>query len=144
MRVLTESQTRVKQPGTAGGPAPDEFSVRVATSITRSQSYLLSEQKPEGYWVGELVVDSTLCSDYIAFMHWAGEVDVELERKCIGHILESQLPDGGWNIYPEGPAEVNATVKAYFSLKLAGFSPDGDLLRILVRHLRCTPESSGG
>ena len=29
-------------------------------------------------------------------------------------------PAGGWNIYPGGPAEVNATVKAYLALKLAG------------------------
>jgi squalene-hopene/tetraprenyl-beta-curcumene cyclase len=92
------------------------------SAIAKAQEHLLNLQSPEGYWVGELVVDSTLCSDYIAFMHWAGEVDAELERKCIDHILESQLPNGGWNIYPEGPAEVNATVKAYFSLKLAGFS----------------------
>src|SRR5262245_5244708 len=94
------------------------------SATAKAQEHLLGLQSPEGYWVGELVVDSTLCSDYIAFMHWAGEVDAELERKCIDHILESQLPNGGWNIYPEGPAEVNATVKAYFSLKLAGFSAD--------------------
>jgi squalene-hopene/tetraprenyl-beta-curcumene cyclase len=31
-----------------------------------------------------------------------------------------QLPDGGWNIYFGGPAEVNATIKAYLALKLAG------------------------
>ena len=31
-----------------------------------------------------------------------------------------QLPDGGWNIYTGGPAEVNATIKAYLALKLAG------------------------
>ena len=31
-----------------------------------------------------------------------------------------QLPDGGWNIYYGGPAEVNATIKGYLALKLAG------------------------
>src|SRR3989442_10936650 len=29
------------------------------TAIRRSQNYLLKEQKPEGYWIGELMVDST-------------------------------------------------------------------------------------
>src|SRR5438552_18892704 len=33
-----------------------------------------------------------------------------------------QLPDGGWNIYTNGPSEVNATIKAYLALKLAGVS----------------------
>src|SRR5258706_12396296 len=31
-----------------------------------------------------------------------------------------QLADGGWNIYYGGPSEVNATIKAYLALKLAG------------------------
>ena len=39
-------------------------------ALRRSQDYLLSVQKPEGYWVGELMVDSTLLSDMVAFHHW--------------------------------------------------------------------------
>ena len=122
MRVLTESQSRVKQPGTGGRPVLDEFSEKVATTITRSQSYLLSEQKPEGYWVGELMVDSTLVSDMLAFHHWNRKVDPVWQRKAVNHISSMQLSDGGWNIYYGGPAEVNATIKAYLALKLAGVS----------------------
>jgi squalene-hopene/tetraprenyl-beta-curcumene cyclase len=91
-----------------------------AAALKRSQDYLLSVQKPEGYWVGELMVDSTLVSDTIAYHHWNGKVDAEWERKAVNHILAMQLPDGGWNIYYGGPAEVNATIKAYLALKLAG------------------------
>ena len=90
------------------------------TALKRSQEYLLSVQKPEGYWVGELLVDSTLASDMICFHHWDGNVDPEWQRKAVNHILSMQLPDGGWNIYFGGPAEVNATCKAYLALKLAG------------------------
>jgi squalene-hopene/tetraprenyl-beta-curcumene cyclase len=89
-------------------------------AITRSQSFLLSEWKPEGYWVGELMVDSTLVSDTVAFYHWWAKVDVAWERKAVNHLFAKQLPEGGWNIHPNGPAEVNATVKAYLALKLAG------------------------
>jgi len=90
------------------------------TALRRSQNYLLSIQKPEGFWVGELIVDSTLVSDTVVFYHWWGKVDKTWERKAVNHIFSMQLPDGGWNIYPNGPAEVNATVKAYLALKLAG------------------------
>jgi squalene-hopene/tetraprenyl-beta-curcumene cyclase len=100
-------------PSHPGVPGFDE-------AITRSQSYLLSEQRPEGYWIGELLVDVTLVADMVAFYHWWGKVDREWERKAIHHIFSKQLPDGGWNIYPNGPAEVNATIKAYLALKLAG------------------------
>ncbi|MFM2082735.1 MAG: hypothetical protein RL380_1426, partial [Verrucomicrobiota bacterium] len=41
-------------------------------AIKQSQDFLLREQKPEGYWVGELMVDSTLVSDTIAYHHWNG------------------------------------------------------------------------
>ncbi len=44
--------------------------------------------------------------------------------RAVRSILDRQLPDGGFNIYPDGPAEVSATVKAYFALKLAGLACD--------------------
>src|SRR5438093_5391567 len=92
----------------------------VETAIQRSQKYLLSQQHPQGYWLGELMVDSTLVSDTIAYHHWNGKVDPEWQRKAVNHILSMQLPDGGWNNYYGGPPEVNATIKAYLALKLAG------------------------
>ena len=61
-----------------------------------------------------------MCSSCIGL----GEVDESLQQRCVRHILKRQLPDGGWNIYYGGPSEVNASVKAYFALKLAGHSAD--------------------
>jgi len=95
----------------------------LAHAISKAQENLLRLQHGDGYWVGELFVDSTLCSDYVLFMHWADEVDLVLQEKCVAHIRRRQLADGGWNIYEGGPSEVNATVKAYFALKLAGHAP---------------------
>ena len=89
-------------------------------AIERSQDYLLSQQKPEGYWIGELMVDATLVADMVAYHHWNGKVDPQWQRKAVNHIFSMQLPDGGWNIYYGGPAEVNATIKCYLALKLAG------------------------
>ena len=66
------------------------------------------------------MVDSTLVSDMMAYHHWNGKVDPEWQRKAVNHIFSMQLPDGGWNIYYGGPSEVNATIKAYLALKLAG------------------------
>jgi squalene-hopene/tetraprenyl-beta-curcumene cyclase len=100
-----------------------ELYTRVEPALRKAQQNLISLQSPDGYWQGELVVDATLCADYVTFMRWANDVDPVVERKCVDHILARQLADGGWNIYPEGPSEVNATVKAYFALKLAGISP---------------------
>jgi len=121
MLVLTQRNSWTTPLNHAGQvQTPDDFDDRVRTALKRSQDYLLSVQKPEGYWVGELMVDSTLVSDMVAYHHWDGSVDKEWERKAINHIFSLQLPDGGWNIYYGGPSEVNATIKAYLALKLAG------------------------
>jgi squalene-hopene/tetraprenyl-beta-curcumene cyclase len=104
-------------PRTISAPEPHK---ELEAALKRSQDYLLSIQHPEGYWVGELMVDSTLVSDTVAYHHWNGKVDPEWQRKAVNHLFSMQLPDGGWNIYYGGPSEVNATIKAYLALKLAG------------------------
>jgi squalene-hopene/tetraprenyl-beta-curcumene cyclase len=125
----------------SGQPVTSEetFSHRktLETALRRSQDYLLSIQRPEGFWVGELMVDSTLVSDTIAYHHWNGKVDPEWQRKAVNHILSMQLPDGGWNIYYGGPAEVNATIKAYLALKLAGV-PVTDKRMLKAREMACS------
>jgi squalene-hopene/tetraprenyl-beta-curcumene cyclase len=143
MRVLTASDSRTQAPPPAASArVPDKFSAGVHAAIQRSQDYLLSVQKPEGYWVGELIVDSTLVSDMVAYHHWDGSVDKDWERKAIKHIFSLQQPDGGWNIYHGGPSEVNATIKAYLALKLAGVSvTDPRMLRAreMAMHLGGVP-----
>jgi squalene-hopene/tetraprenyl-beta-curcumene cyclase len=101
----------------------------ISQAIPRAQENLLRQQRADGHWCGELLVDSTLCSDFVLFMHWLGDVDVNLQRRCSRHILRRQLPDGGWNVYYGGPSEINASVKAYFALKLAGYSVDSPFMR---------------
>jgi squalene-hopene/tetraprenyl-beta-curcumene cyclase len=94
---------------------------RLASAVFRAQSRLFGLQQREGFWVGELEANSTLCSDYVAFMHWSACVDPDRQAKCVDHLLSAQLADGGWSTYPGGPARLDLTVKAYFALKLAGF-----------------------
>jgi len=96
---------------------------RLSIAMRKAQTNLLRLQHADGYWCGELFVDATLCADYVAYMHWAGEVDPVLQEKCVAHLRRRQLADGGWNIYEGGPSELNACVKAYFALKLAGHAP---------------------
>lgn len=92
-------------------------------ALSRAQQYLLSKQnQSDGHWVGILEADTTLTSDYIMLMHFLGKVDREKQRKAANLLREHQLPDGGWNIYYGGPSEISASVKAYFALKLAGYS----------------------
>lgn len=110
----------------------------------RAASYLATLQQRDGHWCAELTADTTLESDFILFQLWLqppkdgqwNPANRALIDKAARSILERQLADGGFNIYVQGPSEVNASVKAYFALKLAGVSADDQhLVRLRNRIL---------
>ncbi|HZK80262.1 MAG TPA: prenyltransferase/squalene oxidase repeat-containing protein, partial [Humisphaera sp.] len=89
-------------------------------AFTRAQQALLDQQKPSGYWVGELQGDSILESEYLLLMFILGlENDPNLP-KIANFLRNLQNPDGGWSLFPGGPADLSGTVKGYFALKLMG------------------------
>lgn len=100
------------------------YEERLRDAIERGADHLLSLQADEGYWVGELQADTTLESDYILYLHILGRMDATRVGKLANYIRRKQLADGGWNVYEGGPSELNATVKAYVSLRLAGDHAD--------------------
>ena len=102
----------------------DDLRHRVREALGRSRDYLLSIQNDDGHWCGELEGDTILESEYILTMHYLGRLDEPKVRKAANYIRDKQLPDGGWAIFPDGPPDVSASVKAYFVLKLLGDSPD--------------------
>src|SRR5216110_2744925 len=114
--------------GTAPANLPQPASIsgkdQVGAAIEHAVSYLKSIRHPDGYWLGELEADTTLESDYIFYLHVLGRFDQKRIGKLAEYIRLRQLEDGGWNIYFGGPSEVNATLKAYLALKLAGDSPE--------------------
>src|SRR2546421_12689625 len=71
----------------------------ISDAIARAQQNLLRQQRPDGHWCGELLVASTLCSDFVLFMHWLGEIAVSLPERCTPPILQRHLPCGGWPLY---------------------------------------------
>ena len=111
-----------------------DFSPPFADSLDHaldcSQSWLLDQQKEDGHWVGELEGDTILESEYIllkAFLGREGEKDcVKAARYLIGKELPSGA--GGWSIYPGGPMDLSASVRAYFALKIVGVPIDEPVL----------------
>lgn len=101
--------------------------IRRAISLARWQ--LLERQHPEGYWQGELEGDSILQSETILILAFFGREGSPLVARLARRLLETQTSDGGWSLYPGGPIDISASVKAYFALKLAGYSPSDERLR---------------
>lgn len=106
----------------------DALAAAAGKAAGRASEALLSLRRPEGYWWAELTADTTLESDYILlelWLHppaggrWEPPTRARVDR-AVRSILERQLADGGFSIYPKGPSEISASVKAYFALKVAG------------------------
>ncbi len=99
---------------------------RLNAGLARTREYLLQEQHEEGFWVGELEGDTILESEYILLLAFLKREGSDVARMCANYMLEKQLFSGGWAIYPGGPLEMSASVKAYFALKLTGHDPDSE------------------
>jgi squalene-hopene/tetraprenyl-beta-curcumene cyclase len=108
---------------------------RLSDTIDRGLNHLLSLQASEGYWVGELEADTTLESDYIFYLNVINKAQPERIAKLANYVRRRQLEDGGWNIYYGGPSELNATIKAYVALRLAGDATDSPHLVRAVRRV---------
>ena len=110
----------------------NELRPAMDAALASSAEALTLVQNRDGYWCGELTADSTLECDYVLlqlWLHppvdgvWSAAVAGANQKKACKAVIDRQLGDGGWNIYPQGPSEVNATVRAYTALKLGGHSP---------------------
>ena len=111
--------------------AQDFLSLDVSRAAKRASAALIEQQAEAGYWWADLRADTTLESDYILMELWLNPpvegvwnppTRAKVDR-AVESILARQLPDGGFNIYLNGPSEINASIKAYFALKVAGVSP---------------------
>jgi len=98
-------------------------------AIDAARDALLSRQDAAGFWCAELQGDSILESEYLLLM-WILGREHDPDLPLIANYLRAiQNPDGGWSLYPGGPADISGTVKGYFALKLMGDHPDAPHMR---------------
>ncbi|HLW53612.1 MAG TPA: squalene--hopene cyclase [Candidatus Angelobacter sp.] len=118
----------------------DDMLGRVSQTVGKARDYLFTHQHRDGYWCGELEADTTLESDYITIHTLLGTGHRRRMEWAVPEIIRHQNQDGGWPIYAGGPSNISASVKAYFALKLMGYSPDHP---VLERARTCILELGG-
>jgi len=101
-----------------------DVSGKAEQCLQKSIEWLLAKQKRQGYWVAELEADTTLESYFILGKAFFGHLNDPKIPKYAKVIRQAMLPEGGWAIYANGPAEISVSVISYFSLKIAGVSAD--------------------
>jgi squalene-hopene/tetraprenyl-beta-curcumene cyclase len=98
-------------------------------AIHRTRQWLLGQQDIDGSWCAELEGDTILESETILLLAFLGQEDEELAGKCAAYLVDKQLPEGGWAMYPGGRPEISGSVKAYFALKLTGHDPSAEYMQ---------------
>ncbi len=93
-------------------------------AIDKAQEALLACQHPEGYWSFPVEVDVTITAESLLLRRFLEIWDSAIAEKASRYLFHCQNEDGGWPLFYGGPSDVSASVKAYFALKLAGFSPE--------------------
>jgi squalene-hopene/tetraprenyl-beta-curcumene cyclase len=93
-------------------------------AIAAARAALSALQSSGGYWLFELEADCTIPSEYILMLHFLGEPDAPLEARIAAYVRSRQGADGGWPLYQGGAADISASVKAYYALKISGDDPN--------------------
>ncbi len=101
----------------------------VRTAITDARQWLLAQQQSDGHWVGELEGDTILESEYVLLLAYLGGEISDRARRAAQYLVEQQLPEGGWAMYPGGKVDTSGSVKAYFALKLTGHDPGAEYMQ---------------
>lgn len=98
-------------------------------AIRRGVAHMLAIQHPDGYWWGQLETNVTITAEYLLLTHFLGVPEPRRWKRIAAYLRDKQLEDGGWPLYFGGPSDLNATVEAYFALKLAGLPADEPAMR---------------
>jgi squalene-hopene/tetraprenyl-beta-curcumene cyclase len=93
-------------------------------TIAEAAAWLAGRQAADGHWVFELEADATIPAEYIFVNHFLGDLNPAIEQKIANYLRRTQGQDGGWPLFFDGEADLSASVKAYYALKLVGEDPE--------------------
>lgn len=97
-------------------------------ALDRGVQHLISRQRENGCWEGEMVWCTMILSQYIIVQHVAGRsVEGETREKMIRYYRMTRTPEGVWGMHPESGGYVFFTTLAYVALRLLGVSPEDPL-----------------
>jgi len=103
---------------------------RVDEAIARAAEHLLAQQRPRGFWQGNVESAASLEAEYLMVLRVLGRARPDLEPRLVERLRALQQADGGWPLAPGLPSHLSTSVEAHFALALAGTpSDDPALLR---------------
>ncbi|WP_061545186.1 squalene--hopene cyclase [Cylindrospermopsis raciborskii] len=92
----------------------------ITQAIAASQEHLLSIQRPEGYWWGELESNVTITVEVLLLHKIWGTCQNRALYKIENYLRCQQREHGGWELYYGDGGDLSTSVEAYMGLRLLG------------------------
>ncbi|MGC8453598.1 MAG: squalene--hopene cyclase [Cylindrospermopsis raciborskii] len=92
----------------------------ITQAIAASQEHLLSIQRPEGYWWGELESNVTITVEVLLLHKIWGTHQNRALYKIENYLRCQQREHGGWELYYGDGGDLSTSVEAYMGLRLLG------------------------
>ena len=98
-------------------------------ALDRGIGHLLSQQRENGCWEGEMVWCTMILSQYIIVRHVTGHTfDEQTRAQMIEYFRVSRTPEGAWGLHLESGGYVFFTTLAYVALRLLGVAAEDPLV----------------
>ena len=110
------------------------------TPRERALQNLLSLQREDGSWEGEVVWCTMILSQYVIVRHVVGRRFTDDERSdIVRHYAVTRTGQGGWGLHPEDDAQVFTTSLAYVALRLLDLGSEDELTAVARTWLHQQP-----
>jgi squalene-hopene/tetraprenyl-beta-curcumene cyclase len=106
-------------------PATNNSIAAMQAATKSAVQWLIDRQRPDGHWVGSAQSNACMEAQWCLALWFLGLEDHPLRPRLAQSLLETQRPDGSWQIYYGATnGDINTTVEAYAALRSVGHSDD--------------------
>ena len=131
------------RPGTDTGPGPGAGRVEepdppdASPALTSVTAHLLSLQRDDGSWEGEVVWCPMLTAQYVLAHHIMERPLDPMRRRLVLRSFEhTRLESGAWGLHSHSPPHLFVTTLVYVAARLLGVGRDDPLIEPAGRFLR--------
>ena len=116
---------------------PQVEEVRLAQAVSHATTHLLSLQREDGGWEGEMVWCPMLIAQYVLLHHMMGRpISADRKRLILMQFKRTQLEDGTWGMHEHSSAYLFVTTLVFVAARLLGVSCDDPLLKRATEFIR--------
>jgi squalene-hopene/tetraprenyl-beta-curcumene cyclase len=104
---------------------PDNFRAALQSTLRAAADWLIEHQKPDGHWVGRAESNACMEAQWCLALWFMGLENHPLRKRLGQSLLDTQRPDGAWEVYHAAPnGDINTTVEAYAALRSLGYGEE--------------------